>query len=151
MPELAVLSNIENIEKLKTYIEELLKKGRYDEISQAIGSYSIFTDPQHMRNDQSRLFHYVLELLKGRISKENSTVYSSWLAAFPKLMAQLASNHTIVTDRAAADALASHHSAYGPFRSLDEFFVWALEDRRLQLDNIVKYAEKTMEMHRGKA
>ncbi len=151
MQDVVVLSNTENMEKLKVYIEELLKKGEYDEITQAIGSYSLFTDPQHTRTDQSQLFHYVLELLKGRISKEHSTTYSSWLAAFPQLLAKLAENHTVVTDRAAADALASHHSAYGPFRSLDDFFVWALEDRRLPLDNIVKYAEKTVEMHRGKA
>jgi hypothetical protein len=151
MPEVVVLSNIETMEKLKTYIGELLKKGRYDEISQAIGSYSIFNDPQHMRNDQSQLFHYVLDLLKGRISKKNNADYSSWLSAFPELMSELVANHTVVTDRAAADALASHHSAYGSFRSVDEFFVWALDDRRLPLDNIVMYIEKTVEMQRGKA
>jgi hypothetical protein len=151
MPEVVVLSNIENMEKLKTYLGELLKKGRYDEMTQAIGSYSLFIDPQHTRNDQSQLFHYVLDLLKGKISKKNNTDYSSWLSAFPKLMGELAESHTVVTDRAAADALASRHSGYGPFRSVDEFFAWALEDRRLPLDNIVKYIEKTVEMQRGKA
>lgn len=144
MPEIVMVSDVESIEKLRSSVEEFFKQGRYEEISRAIGMYSILTDSQHMRKDQSQLFHYVLELIKNRIMKEKRNDYSSWLSAFPKLMAKLAAGHTVVTDRAAADVLASHHSAFGPFRSIDEFFFWALEDRRLPLDNIVKYIEKTV-------
>ena len=151
MPEIVMVSDVESIEKLRSSVEELFIKGRYEEISRAIGMYSILTDPQHMRKDQSQLYHHVLDLIKNKISKENRNDYSSWLSAFPKLMAELAAGHTVVTDRAAAAALASHHSSYGPFRSVDEFFFWALEDRRLPLDNIVKYVEKTVKMQKGKA
>lgn len=144
MPEIVMVSDVESIEKLRSSVEELFMKGRYEEISRAIGMYSILTDPQHMRKDQPQLFHLVLELIKNRIMKEKRNDYSAWLSAFPKLMSELAAGHTVVTDRAAADALASHHSANGPFRSIDEFFFWALEDRRLPLGNIVKYIEKTV-------
>lgn len=150
MPELLTVSNVENIEKLRSTIGELFKLGRYEEVSRAIGMYSIFIEPGRMRIDQSQLFHHVLDLLKNKLRKENGAD-SSWSSAFPKLMAELASSHTVVTDRAAADALASHHSAHGPFRSVDEFFVWALDDRRLPLDNIVKYIEKTVKMQKNKA
>jgi len=34
---------------------------------------------------------------------------------------------------------------------VDEFFFWALDDRRLTLDQIVKYIEKTAEMQRASA
>ncbi len=151
MAEVLMVSNAENIEKLRSTVEELFRQGRYEEVSRAIGMYSLFTEPGHTRIDQSQLYHHVLDLIKNKISKENRNDYSTWLSAFPKLMAELAAGHTVVIDRAAADALASHHSAYGPFRSIDEFFVWALEDRRLTLDNIVKYVEKTVEMQKGKA
>ncbi len=150
MPEVLMVSNVENIEKLRTTVEELFKQGRYDEVSRAIGMYSIFTDPGHMLIDQSQLYHHVLDLIKNKISRENRNKYSSWLSAFPTLMAELAAGHTVVTDRTAAAALASHHSAHGPFRSVDEFFVWALEDRRLTLDNIVKYIEKTVISQKSK-
>lgn len=148
MPEVVMVSNVENIEKLRSTVEELFKQGRYEEISRAIGMYSIFIEPGRTRIDQSQLYHHVLDLIKNKISKENRNDYSSWLSAFPKLMAELAAGHTVVTDRAAADALASHHSAHGPFRAVDEFFFWALEDRRLPLDNIVKYVEKTVKMQK---
>jgi len=151
MPEVLMVSNVENIEKLRLTVEELFKQGRYEEVSRAIGMYSIFTDPGHTRLDQSQHYHHVLDLIKNKISKENRNKYSSWLSAFPTLMAELAAGRTVVTDRAAADALASHHSAHGPFRSVDEFFVWGLEDRRLTLDNIVEYVEKSVQMHKGKA
>ena len=32
---------------------------------------------------------------------------------------------------------------YGPFKSVDDFFFWALDDRRLTLDRIVNMIEKT--------
>ena len=151
MAEILMVSNVENIEKLRSTVEELFRLGRYDEVSRAIGMYSLFTDPGHTLIDQSQLYHHVLDLIKNKISKDNRNKYSSWLSAFPNLMAELAADHTVVIDRASADALASHHSAHGPFRSVDEFFIWALEDRRLTLDNIVKYIEKSVKMLRGKA
>jgi hypothetical protein len=151
MPDILMVSNVENIEKLRSTVEELFRLGRYEEVSRAIGMYSLFTDPGHTRIDQSQLYHHVLDLIKNKISKENRNNYSSWLSAFPNLMAELAAGHTAVIDKAAADALASHHSSHGAFRSVDEFFVWALEDRRLTLDNIMKYIEKTVKMRGEKA
>lgn len=148
MPDVLMVSNVENIEKLRSTVEELFRLGRYDEVSRAIGMYSLFTDPGHTLIDQSQLYHHVLDLIKNKISKENRTGYSSWLSAFPALMAKLAEDRTVVIDKASANALASHHSSHGPFRSVDEFFVWALEDRRLTLDNIVKYIEKTLKMQK---
>jgi hypothetical protein len=66
-------------------------------------------------------------------------------------MDKLISSKQIVTDNASLDVITAHHDAYGPFMSVDDFFVWALDDRRLTLDQIVKYIEKTAEMHRAKA
>ena len=151
MTDILMVSNVENMEKLRSTVEELFKQGRYDEVSRAIGMFSLFTDPGHTLIDQSQLYHHVLDLIKNKVSTENRNNYSSWLSAFPALMAKIAEDRTAVIDKTSANALASHHSSHGPFRSVDEFFVWGLDDRRLTLDNIVKYIEKTLKMHRGKA
>src|SRR4030067_2013957 len=126
MPDILMVSNVENIEKLRSTVEELFKQGRYEEVSRAIGMYSLFTDPGHTRIDQSQLYHHVLDLIKNKISKENRTSYSSWLSAFPKLMAELAAGHTVVIDKASADALASHHGSPRPCRAGGGFFGWGL-------------------------
>src|SRR5512143_1577270 len=143
MPELVRVGSIDKMEKLKTYVEELFKKGRYAEITQAIGMHSLLIDPQHTMTDQTALYRFVLNMIKDRIVKSKVKEYGAWYAAFPMILDQLVSANQIVTDPASADVLASHHAAYGPFKSADAFFFWALDDRRLELGQIVKYIEKT--------
>ncbi|MGE5174293.1 MAG: hypothetical protein ACM3MD_10755 [Betaproteobacteria bacterium] len=143
MPELVMVSNVEKMEKLKILLEELFKQERYSEIGQAIGMHSILFDPQHMMSDQASLYHFVLTMIKDRIHKTKGKSYSAWYAGFPKVLDQLVTANQIVTDKSAAEALASHRAAYGPFKSLDDFFSWALDDRRLPLSQIMKYVEKT--------
>ena len=147
MSEVVTVSSIDQLDKLKAYLEELFKKGQFEEITEAIGMYSIFIDPQHTISDQSQLYRLVLGMIKNSINKANAKKYSSWFVAFPKLMAALVKSGQVVTDKASADVLASHHNATGGFTSVDEFFFWALDDRRLPLEYIVKYLEKTVEMH----
>ena len=148
MPEVVKVSEIENLEKLKAYIPELFQKGRYEEITNAIGMYSVLIDPQHTKTVQSQLYHIVLNLIKENVNKGNTKKYSSWLTSFPVLLADIVAAKQVVTDKAAADVLASHHNAYGPFRSLDEFFFWAITDRMLPLDQILAYVAKTLKTHR---
>jgi len=62
-------------------------------------------------------------------------------------MDELRLSRQVVTDAASLDMIASHSAAYGNFRSADDFFFWALDDRRMSLDQIVKYIEKTAAMH----
>jgi hypothetical protein len=57
----------------------------------------------------------------------------------------------IVSDKAAADMLSSHRAAYGRFKSVEDFFFWALDDRRLPLEQIVECIEKTAEVKSNKA
>ena len=147
MPEVVMVSSVENNEKLKASIEVNFNKGRYTDVTRAIGLHSIFFDPQHTISDQSRLYQSVLNQIKDKIKQKNPKTYSSWLAAFPKLIAELISKNKIVTDNGAAYTIASHYAAFGTFSSVNAFFFWALEDRRLPLDQIVKYIEKTVEMH----
>ncbi len=142
MPELVRVSNVET-EKLKTYLEELFKQERYSEITQAIGMHSILIDSQHMISDQAGLYRFVLTMIKERIRKTKGKSYSAWYVGFPKVLDQLVTANQIITDKSAAEALASYRSARGPFKSVDDFFVWALNDRRLPLGQIVKYIEKT--------
>ncbi len=149
MPETVYVSQIDNNDTLKTTIMDLVQKGRYDEISRAIGMHSVLVDPQHAQADQARLYRFVLETIKNRISGTRGKAYSSWLSAFPELLARLVTSKQVVTDEASIEVIASHQSAYGPFRSVDDFYFWALDDRRLSLDQIVKYIEKTVEMHKG--
>ncbi len=149
MSEVVKVSEVEKLEILRTTIQELFQKRRYEEITNAIGMHSILIDPLHTMQDQSQLYRYVLNLLKIRISKHNVKNYSAWLEAFPTLLAELAAEKQVVTDKASADVLLSHHNAYGPFRSLDEFFFWAIKDRMLSLEQIVAYVEKTVKMQKG--
>ncbi len=146
MSELVMVSNVESTEKLKSYLVQLFSQKRYSEITQAIGMHSVLIDPQHMMNDQTGMYRYVLNMLKDRIGKARGKSYATWYEDFPKIMDELVSAGKIVTDAAAADALASHRAAFGPFKSLDDFFFWGLEDRRLPLEQIVQYIENTAGM-----
>jgi len=146
MPELVMVSSVEKMENLKTYLGELFKQQSYSEITQAIGMHSILIDPQHTMNDQAGLYRQVLNMLKNRIINAKGKGYGSWYTGFPKVLDQIVTANQIVTDKTAADALASHRSAYGPFKSVDDFFFWALDDRRLPLAQIVKYIEQTAAM-----
>lgn len=147
MPDLVRVSSVEKLEDLKTYINDLFLKERYAEITQAIGMYSILMDPEHMIEDQDQLYHLVLNLVKKRIVQKDPRTYSSWLIAFPAIIAHLVKDGRIVTDAAAQSVLASRHDAFGPFSSLDEFFFWALEDRRLPLEQIIRYIDTTLDQH----
>jgi hypothetical protein len=144
MPELVRVASVEKMEKLKTYLEELFKKERYAEITQAIGMHSLLIDPEHTLSDQAGLYRFVLSMLKDRIRNNKGKGFGAWYAGFPRIMDQLVSANQIVINEAAADVIASHRAAYGPFKSVDDFFFWALDDRRLELDQIVKYIEQTV-------
>jgi len=146
MPELVTVSSIDTLEKLKVKIEEFFKKGQYAEINQAIGMYSLLIDPQHTISDQAQLYHMVLNMIKERIGERKTGAYSSWYAHFPKLMDKVISSGLIVTDAMSSTVISDHRAAYGSFKSLEDFFQWALDDRRLTLDQIVKYIEKTVEI-----
>jgi hypothetical protein len=151
MPETVLVSNVEKMDKLKIYLEESFNKSRYSEITQAIGMHSLLIDPQHTMKDQAGLYHGILNMLKERLSKSKGKNYGAWYSAFPELMDNLISSKQIVTDKATIDVITSHRDAYGPFKSVDDFFFWSLDDRKLTLDQIVKYIEKTAEMHHSKA
>jgi hypothetical protein len=148
MTVLVQVSSVETIEKLKASIAELFKKAQYEEITQAIGLHSILFDPMHMIRDQAGLYRDVLGLLKDRIGKSKGKSYGAWYAQFPKILDELAVSKQVVTDVRSIDVIASHRDAYGSFKSVDDFFVWALDDRKLPLDQIVRYIEKTAEMHK---
>jgi hypothetical protein len=148
MPDLVTVSSVENLENLKTAINTLFEQGKYAEITQSIGMYSILIDPEHMISDQEHLYHLVLNLIKKKINRENPKQYSSWIVAFPSLIDRIVKDKQIVTDAASQTTLASRTEAFGLFSSLDEFYFWALDDRRLTLDQIVAYIRKTVEMHR---
>ncbi len=148
MPEVVLVSNIEKMEKLKLYLEESFRNSRYSEITQAIGMHSLLIDPQHTMEDQAGLYHYILNMLKERIGKSKGKSYGAWYAAFPALMDKLVTSKQAVTNNASLEVITDHRDAYGPFKSVEDFFFWALDDRRLTLDEIVKYIEKTAEMHR---
>jgi hypothetical protein len=143
MSELVMVSSVEKMENLRTYLGELFNQQRYSEMTQAIGMHSLLIDPQHTMYDQAGLYRQVLNMIKNRINKSKGKSYGSWYAGFPKILDQLVTTNQIVTDKRATEALASHRAAYGPFKSVDDFFFWALDDRRLPLDQIVKYIEQT--------
>ena len=150
MPDLVTVSSVEKMEDLRTSINVLFEQGKYAEIVQSIGMHSILIDPEHMISDQDHLYHLVLNLIKKKINRENPKTYSSWIIAFPSLIGRLVQDGVIVTDEASQTALASRIGSFGPFSSLDEFYFWALDDRRLTLDQIVKYIERTVEMQQQK-
>jgi hypothetical protein len=147
MPDVVTVSSIEKLEDLKTNINRLFEQGKYAEIIQSIGMHSILIDPEHMINDQDHLYHLVLNLIKKKINRRNPKAYSSWIIAFPGYIDKLVQGGAIVTDQASQPALVSRIASFGTFSSLDEFYFWALDDRRMTLDQIVKYIEKTVEMH----
>jgi hypothetical protein len=151
MPEVVMVSSVENMDKLKTKIGELFKNGKYSEITQSIGMHSLLIDPKHTLSDQAGLYRIVLNLLKNRISVSTGKNYGTWYEQFPNIMDKLIRAKEIVTDAATLDVLSSHREAYGTFTSADSFFFWALDDRRMTLEQIVKYIERTAEMHRIKA
>lgn len=144
MQEVVMVSSVENSEQLKANIARYFNEGRYFEITQAIGMHSLLIDPQHTMADQAVLYRFVLTLIKEKIRREHPKSYASWMQAFPTLMAAVAAGNTVVTDRAAADVVTSRMGAHGPFTSVDAFFFWALDDRRLALDEIMKYIEATV-------
>ncbi len=146
MPELVTVSSIDTMEKLKAKLEEFFRKGQYAEIYQAIGMYSLLIDPQHTISDQAHLYRMVLDMIKDRIRERKTKTYSSWYARFPKLMDELVASGQVVTDAMSSTVISDHHAAYGSFTSLEDFFQWALDDRRLTLEQIVKYIEKTAEI-----
>ena len=141
MPEVVKVSTIETSKKLISTIEEYFKVERYAEITQAIGMHSLLIDSEHTINDQNSVYRSVLNLIKNRASSKLGKTYSQWYADFPKILTTLVASNRIVVDQGSTDVLASHHAAYGPFKSLDDFFFWCLDDRRLTLAQIVKYIE----------
>jgi hypothetical protein len=149
MPETVLVSNVGKMEKLRPYLEESFKKERYAEITQAIGIHSLLIDPQHTMRDQASLYRIVLRLIKERIGESKEKNYGTWYAQFPTLMDEFVSSEPMALDKASAKVLSSHREAYGAFKSVDDFFFWALDDRKLALDQIVMYIEKTAEMAKG--
>jgi len=146
MPEVVRVSAVENDQGLVSSIEDYFKRGRYTELTQAIGIHSILIDPQHMTHDQSHYYRKVLDLIKDKVRAGLGKHYSAWYANFPKLMDEIVSAGVDGNDKLATSMIASRREAYGPFKSVDDFFFWGLDDRRLSLDQIVKYIEKTVAM-----
>jgi len=143
MPEVVRVSTIEKEQSLMVSIEENFKKGRYDEITQAIGLHSTLIDPEHMMADQVRLYRSVLKLLKNRIAEKLGKRYADWYTDFPKLVDRIVSDEQDKSDPLFRSALSSHLAAYGPVKSVDEFFSWVLDDRRLTLGQLVQFIERT--------
>ncbi len=149
MPELVRVSTAERMDGLMSYINEQFGRGKYIEIVQAIGMHSILVDPEHSIADQEQLYRLVLNLLKSKIGKDAPGSYGSWLSSFPRYLDHIVEQGQIVTDASAQSLLASRRAAYGPFASLDEFYFWALDDRRLPLDQIIRYVQRTVELARS--
>jgi hypothetical protein len=146
MPEVVRVSNVENDQGLMTSIEDYFKRGRYTELTQAIGIYSLLIDPQHTIQDQAHYYRKVLGMIKDKVRAVLGKHYSAWYANFPKLMDEVISAGAEGNNKLAVSMIASHREAYGPFKSVDDFFFWGLDDRRLELDQIVNYIEKTIAM-----
>jgi hypothetical protein len=138
-----MVSAIKTIEDLLPILENYLNKGRYAKVTEAIGMHSVLADPLHTLETQKDLYSRVLAMLKNRISGNLGKRYGAWYADFPRILDGIITAKNVVTDDAAAQILTSHRTAYGPFKSPEDFFFWALDDRRLPLDQIVKYLEKT--------
>ena len=148
MPELVTVSSVEKLDSLRTTINELFEHGKFAEIIQTIGMHSIMMEPEHMISDQDSLYHLVLNLVKKKIQREDPKRYSAWLIAFPALLSRIVDEVQMISDEAAQAALVSRLTSFGPFTSLDEFYFWALDDRRLPLDQLIRYIYRTTEMHR---
>ncbi len=141
MQEVVNVSRVENADQLRTYIDERFAQNKYYEITQAIGIYSLLIDSEHTLGDQNRSYRQVLNLLKDRIKTKLGKDYAAWYATFPKLMNE--ASKPAGQDKNAEDVIDSRLHGYGPFKSVDDFFFWALDDRRLTLDRIVGMIEKT--------
>lgn len=148
MPELVTVSSVEKLESLRTTINKLFELGKFAEIIQSIGMHSIMMEPEHMIGDQDSLYHLVLNLIKKKIQRDDPKRYSAWLIAFPAFLSRIVEEGQVIADDAAQSALVSRLTSFGPFTSLDEFYFWALDDRRLPLDQIIRYIDRTTEMHR---
>lgn len=146
MPETVYASQAETKERALSSIADLFAKGKYEEVSRVIGMYSIMTDPQHTMADQAQLYRSALEMIKNKVRSSKGPEYAAWLTSFPEIMRSLTASKQVVTDALAVDIIASRLDAYGPFRSVDDFYAWALDDRRLTLGQTVKYIEKTAEL-----
>ena len=146
MPEVVRVSTVENNQGLMTLIEDYFKRGRYAEITQADGMHSVRIDPGHTMKDQTRYCRQALDLINNREKTGLGAQYPAWYERFPKLMDEIVSAGVEVNDKLATSVIASHLEAYGSFKSVDDFFFWGLNDRRLELAQIVKYIEKTTEM-----
>ncbi len=141
MQEVVNVSSVENLDQLKSYINAHFAKNKYTEITQAIGIHSILIDSEHTLGDQSGLYRQVLSLLKDRLKAKLGKNYAAWYAAFPQLANE--ASKLAGADKNTSNMIASRLQAYGPFKSMDDFFFWALDDRRLTLDRIVSMIEKT--------
>lgn len=141
-----MLSAIKTIEELMPVLEEYLKKGWYARITEAIGMHSVLVDPLHTLQAQKDLYSRILAMIKNRIARNLGKQYGVWHADFSSILDGIITAKEIVTDDSVAQMLSSHRNAYGPFTSPDEFFFWALDDRRLPLKQIVKYLEKTADL-----
>lgn len=146
MLETVYASQAETKEKAMAGIADLFSKGRYDEVARVIGMHSIMVDPQHTMADQAALYRSVLDMIKNRIRTAKGPEYAAWMVAFPRILREVSASGQVVTDAASAAVIGSHLDAYGTFSSVDDFFRWALDDRRLSLGQIVKYIEKTAEL-----
>jgi hypothetical protein len=141
MQEVVNVSSVENLDQLKSYIDAHFAKNKYYEITQAIGIHSLLIDSEHTLGDQKSLYRQVLNLLKDRLKAKLGKNYAAWYASFPKLMSE--ASMPAGTDKNVEDVIDSRLHGYGPFKSVDDFFFWALDDRRLTLDRIVSMIEKT--------
>jgi hypothetical protein len=148
MPDLVTVSSVEKLESLRTTINDLFERGKYAEIIQSIGLHSIMMEPEHMIGDQDSLYHLVLNLIKNKVHRKDPKRYSSWLIAFPALLSRIVDEGQVIADDAAQSALVSRLTSFGPFTSLDEFYFWALEDRRLPLDQLIRFIDRTLEMQK---
>jgi len=144
MLEVVKVSTIDKEQSLIASIEGYFKRGHYDEITQAIGMYSTVIDPQHMIADQSRFYRFVLNLLKGEVSKKLGKQYAAWYTDFPRVIDGIVTAGKENGNSAFLPMLASHREAYGPFKSLDDFFLWALDDRKMTLSQLVQFIEQTI-------
>ncbi len=147
MPEIVKVSTVENSLKLMGVIEEYFKNNRFAEITQAIGIHSVLIDPQRAISNQATSYRAVLNMLKNRISVKLGKKYGEWYAEFPKIMDQLVSAGQNPVDQSVKSMLSSHFNGFSSFKSVDGFFFWSLEDRRLPLDQIVKLIEKTTQKY----
>ncbi len=61
MPEVVLVSTVENMDKLKSLSGGVVQESPVSEITQAIGMHSLLIDPQHTMKDQAGLYHGMSE------------------------------------------------------------------------------------------